>query len=295
MESVDRFLELQPPTSEIEGLAGAILRRKGETEAALGRFKRGVELDPRSSNETTEVGITAYILRRHDEAETLMKRALALQPDSRSTFNYLAANRLRADGDTARAREWLEQSRTAGVYDPVSTEFSFVELALAARQPDQAIAESEQMTGPLDNQFVYMPPTLLRALALHQKGDRTRAEAAFDSARVDLEASVEADPTEPRFRSALGVALAGLGRKEEALREGEEGVRLMPPEKEAWRGNWRVFQLARIETMVGESESAIERLEYLLSIPFDLTPAELRIDLAWDPLRGNPRFEELLR
>lgn len=295
MESVDRFLELQPPTSEIEGLAGAILRRKGDTEAALGRFKRGVELDPRSGAETKEVGITAYVLRRHDEAETWMRRALALQPDSRSTFNYLAANQLRADGDTAGAREWQEQSRTAGVYDPESTEFSLVELALTAGQPDRAMAETERMSGPLDNQFVYMPPTLLRALAWHQKDDRTRAEAAFDSARVELEAAVEADPTEPRLRSALGIAYAGLGRTVDALREGEEGVRLMPPEKEAWRGNWRVFQLARIETMVGESESAIKRLEYLLSIPFDLTVAELRIDPAWDPLREDPRFEKLVR
>jgi len=295
MESVDRLLELHPPTSEIEGLAGAILRRKGETEAALGRFKRGVELDPRSNNETKEVGITAYLMRRHDEAETWLKRALALQPNSRSTFNYLAANRLRADGDTARAREWQEQARTAGVYDPESAEFSSVELALIAGQPDQAIAETEQMTGPLDNQFAYMPPTLLRALAWRQIGDASRAETAFDSARVELEAAAAADPTEPRIRSALGLALAGLDRKEAALREGEEGVRLMPPDKEAWRGNWRVFQLARIETMVGETESAIERLEYLLSIPFDLTVAELRIDPAWDPLREDPKFQALMR
>ena len=224
-----------------------------------------------------------------------MRRALALQPDSRSTFNYLAANQLRADGDTAGAREWQEQSRTAGVYDPESTEFSLVELALTAGQPDRAMAETERMSGPLDNQFVYLPPTLLRALAWHLKGDRTRAGAAFDSARVELEAAAKSDPTEPRVRSALGLALAGLGRKEEALREGEEGVRLMPPEKEAWRGNWRVFQLARIETMVGEAASAIERLEYLLSIPFDLTVAELQIDPAWDPLREDPRFEKLVR
>ena len=88
--------------------------------------------------------------------------------------------------------------------------------------------------------------------------------------------------------------IAYLGRSAHALREGGEGVRLMPPEKEAWRGNWRVFQLARIEAMVGETETAIDHLEYLLSIPFDLTVAELRIDPAWDPLRGDPRFEALI-
>ena len=294
LESIDRFLELRPPTSSIEGLAGAILRRKGETEAAFERFKSGVELDPRSASETEEAGITAYLLRRHEEAETFLKRAMTVQPDSRSSYTYLAMNRLRADGDTARARQWLEQARTAAVYDPENTDFGFVELALAARQPDRAIEESRAMTGPLDNQFSYMPPSLARALAWQQKGDAQRAAAAFDSARIEMETAVAADPTEPRFRSTLGIAYAGLGRKADAIREGKEGVRLMPPEKEAWRGNWRVFQLARIETMVGETESAVERLRVLLSIPFDLTAAELRIDPAWDALRGDPRFEALI-
>jgi serine/threonine-protein kinase len=294
LESIDRFLELRPPTSSIEGLAGAILRRKGETEAAFERFKRGAELDPRSNSEAEEAGITAYLLRRHDEAETWLKRGLAVKPDSRPSYTYLAMNRLRADGDTARARQWLERARVAAVYDAENTDFGFVELALAARQPDRAIEESVRMTGPLDNQFSYMPPALARALAWRQKGDGQRATAAFDSARAELEAAVAADPTEPRFRSALGIAYAGLGRKANAIREGKEGVRLMPPEKEAWRGNWRVFQLAKIEAMAGEAESAIERLEVLLSIPFDLTVAELRIDPAWDALRGNPRFEALV-
>ena len=203
-------------------------------------------------------------------------------------------SRLRADGDTAGAREWLERARAAGIYEPRGTDFSFVDLARAARQPDRMIEESERMTGPLDNQWVYMPPVLWRGLAWRFNEDHTRAEAAFDSARVELETASRADPADPRVRSALGIAYAGLGRKVDALREGEEGVRLMPLEQEAWRGGFRVLQLARIEAMVGEDDRAIEHLRQLLSIPFDLTAAELRIDPTWDGLRGNPRFEELL-
>jgi hypothetical protein len=68
----------------------------------------------------------------------------------------------------------------------------------------------------------------------------------------------------------------------------------MPPEKEAWRGAWRLADLARIEAMTGREEEAIERLEYLLSIPSDMSVWMLRLDPAWDPLRGNPRFEALV-
>jgi len=156
------------------------------------------------------------------------------------------------------------------------------------------IEESERMTGPLDNQWKFMPPVLWRGMAWRFKGEDAGAEAAFDSARAELEAGVQADPAEPRVRSALGIAYAGLGRKADALREGEEGVRLMPLDREAWRGGFRVLQLARIEAMVGEEDRATDHLRQLLSIPFDLTAAELRIDPTWDGLRGNPRFEALL-
>ena len=294
LRELDRYGELHPPTEESEMMRGAILRRRGEVEAALDHFQRAVELDPRSATDAGEVGYTHYLLRQFEEAEDWLKRSLSLQPDGQAQFTFLARSRLRADGDTAGAREWLERARAAGIYQPRITDFSFVELARAARQPDRMIEESERMTEPLDNQWVYMPPVLWRALAWRFKGDDARAAAAFDSARVELEAALEADPAEPRVRSALGIAYAGLGRKEEALREGEEGVRLMPLDRETWRGGFRVVQLARIEAMVGEEERAIEHLEQLLSIPFDLTPAELRIDPTWDGLRGNPRFEALL-
>jgi serine/threonine-protein kinase len=294
LESVDRILERQPSTAEIEGLAAAILRRQGDTEAALERFERGVELDPRNFNAMAEVGETAYLLRRHEEAEDWLIRSLNLKPGAGVAYSYLAANDLRADGDTTGARTWLEQARTAGIRDGTWLMFTLIDVALAANHPDRVIAESELLSGPVDNQFYYMPPALARGLAWRLKDDPGRAAAAFDSARVELEAEVEADPTEPRLRSALGIAYAGLGRREDALREGQEGVRLMPPEKEAWRGNWRVFQLARIEAMVGETDAAIEHLEQLLSIPFDLTVAELRVDPAWDPLRTDVRFEALI-
>jgi TolB-like protein len=294
LQELDRYGELHPPTEESEALRGAILRRKGEAEAAREHLQRAVDLDPRSGANAGELGYTLYLLRRYDEAEDWIKRALSLQPDAQAHYTYLAMTRLRGYADTTGAREWLERARRAGVYQPRGTDFSFVELARAARQPDRMIEESERMTGPLDNQWKFMPPVLWRGLAWRFKGEDAGAEAAFDSARAELEAGVQADPAEPRVRSALGIAYAGLGRKADALREGEEGVRLMPLDREAWRGGFRVLQLARIEAMVGEDERAIEHLGQLLSIPFDLTAAELRIDPTWDGLRGNPRFEALL-
>jgi hypothetical protein len=124
-------------------------------------------------------------------------------------------------------------------------------------------------------------------------GDPAGAAAAFDSARTELSALVTENSEEPAFRSSLGLALAGLGMVEEAIREGWEGLRMMPPEVEAWRGSRRAIDLARIYAMTGQTDEAIEQLEYIMSIPADLSAWELRLDPTWDALRGDPRFDVL--
>ena len=151
-----------------------------------------------------------------------------------------------ASGDTAAGRRWLTEARDMGVSDPQT--FGLYDLEMLERNPVAAMAAMQRdwPAGVLENQFRYLPRTLANGLALRLAGDGAAARAAFDSARVELEVLVAGDPTEPRYRSALGTALAGLGRNDEAIREGEEGLRLMPPEREAYRGAWRMIELARI-------------------------------------------------
>ena len=93
----------------------------------------------------------------------------------------------------------------------------------------------------------------------------------------------------------MGIALAGLGEIDDAVKEGELGVELMPINKEAYKGFYRLIDLAQIYTMVGVDNKAIDQLELLLSIPGDISIALLRIDPRWDPLRKNPRFQKLLK
>jgi serine/threonine-protein kinase len=87
---------------------------------------------------------------------------------------------------------------------------------------------------------------------------------------------------------------AGLGRKEEAVREGKSGVELIPVSKNAVVGPFRVEDLAFIYVLVGEQDTALDQIEYLLSIPSWLSVPLLRLDPRWDPLRDHPRFQTLL-
>jgi regulator of sirC expression with transglutaminase-like and TPR domain len=92
----------------------------------------------------------------------------------------------------------------------------------------------------------------------------------------------------------LGLALAGLSLKDEAIRAGKRAADLLPVSKDAYRGTYRVEDLAHIYAMVGEPDLAIDQLEYLMSIPADFGAGALKLDLAWDPLRDHPRFQRLL-
>ncbi len=110
-----------------------------------------------------------------------------------------------------------------------------------------------------------------------------------------MASKIEAQPDDSRLHSTLGIAYAGLGRKEDALREGKLAVDLLPISKEAYRGAYRAIDLAQIYAMVGETDAAIDRLEHLLSIPGPLSVSLLRLDPIWDPLRDHPRFQQLVQ
>ncbi len=105
---------------------------------------------------------------------------------------------------------------------------------------------------------------------------------------------IQERPEDERFHSFLGIVYAGLGRKEDALREGKLAVELLPVSKDAWRGCYRVKDLARIYVMVGEFDAAIEKIELLLDRPSEMSIPLLRLNPAWDPLRDYPRFKRFV-
>ena len=143
-------------------------------------------------------------------------------------------------------------------------------------------------------QFFFIPKAQLSA-QIHGLMNRPQlARADYDTARALLETKLQEQPQDERLHSSLGIAYAGLGRMAEAIRAGKKGVELLPMSKEAWRGAYRVEDLARIYVMVGEYDAAIDQLEFLLSRPGDLSIALLRLDPHWKPLWDHPRFQALV-
>jgi len=127
------------------------------------------------------------------------------------------------------------------------------------------------------------------------RGDEPAARTAFANARRDLEHIVRDQPDYAAALCAIGVVDAALGNNDDAIREGERALELLPPNKSAIDGAMLVQYLAIIYAWTGNNDRAIERLSEAVKLPGNhITYGHLRLNPFWDPLRGDPRFEAII-
>jgi len=234
-----------------------------------------------------EISTIFQTLRRYSEAEYYLNRAISIAPDQTANYRMKAWNYW-LQGSLEKARATLEQRPKKA--DPylieilINQELFERDYKAALELLSSEFIEYKEGQKALGTGFVYQ---LLNEPEL--------ARSSYDSARILLEKRVREFPDNPEFHRLLGIAYAGLGRKEEAIREGKLAVEVYPVSKDALDGPRNVLYLAEIYVMVGEYDAALDKIEYLLSIPYQyLSVPLLQIDPIWDPLREHPRFKRLL-
>jgi len=286
----------RPNDSRILLGIGAVQRRQGKFDSAAATMTKATELDPRSSELAFNTAETYGLLRSYPEAERFNDRAIALAPDLTPPYNYKAHLYLVWGGEIKKAREVLQRtSMIAGAEEDQEILLTRALIEMFEGNYKEALAViSSSPSKPFDDQFQFIPRVQLLAEVYGLMNQRELQRAYHDSARILLERKILEQPEDARFHSALGISYAGLGRKEEAIREGKRGVELLPISKEAWRGTYRVRDLAKIYVMVGEYAAALDQLEVLLSRPSEISASWLRIDPTWAPLRNDPRFQKLI-
>lgn len=281
----------QPNNSLLLTGIGWVQRRQGKFEQALVNLKRACELDPLYYLLSETVAQTLMLLGRYPEAELYYDRAIALAPDLSSPYAEKARLYLRWKGSTEKARAVVEE----GIK---STEDPFINTLVTIDVYDgnyqDALDRLSFKSEDIDSRGRFIPNSLRYARIYRFMNKNDLAKKYYEEARSILEAKIAEHPQDARFHSSLGIAYAGLGRKEDSIREGKLAVELMPVSKEAMVGPYRVEDLAIIYVMVGEFDSAIDQLELLLDRPSYLSIPLLRLDPAWDPLRNHPRFKRLL-
>ena len=273
-----------------------VLRRQGKVEQALTNFKKAAALNPLSASVAGNAGETCALMRNSEEAVRWYDLAAQLSPDLPEFYAYKAGVYLRVAGDTGKARSTIEAAQRLGLEKDPEIAYSRSLLDLYDGRLQEALVRlSSESWEALESQFWLVPKAVLQGQLCQLMMQPQLARSHYDVARKMLEGRVRQRPEEAMFHSALGIAYAGLGRKQEALREAKAGVQLLPVSKEAYRGFYRVEDLARVYVMVGDHESALDQLEYLMSIPGDLGVGALRLDPTWRALRSHPRYQELIR
>ncbi|HLQ22621.1 MAG TPA: protein kinase [Gemmatimonadales bacterium] len=292
IEQYTKGLRLAPTNGDVLRGLGLAEQSLGRWEQAVEHLRRGQSIDPRSGAIASVLGQALLWLRRYPEALPAYDRAIELRPRDLQSFEGKAMVYL-GQGDLAGARNVL-----AGVpkdFDPTSYAAyvaTFWDLFWVL-EPEQQALLLRLTPRPFDDDVGNWGLALAATHYVH--GDMTRARAYADSARAALEQQLKAAPEDAQRHVLLGVALAYMGRKADAIREGEHGLALLPASKDAFSGAYNQHQLARIYILLGEPDKALDQLEPLLKIPYYLSPGWLKIDPTFAPLRGNPRFERLVK
>ncbi len=291
LQAFEAGLKLAPANVDLLGSAALAEQSLGRWESAREHFIRAGTLDPRSAVTVRRTGFTLLWLRRYDEARSWMDRALALAPANLAVIENRAMLDL-AQGDLPGAREIVRSALTTTDSASLLVVFgNFWDLywVLDDAQQQQLLTLSPSA---FDNDRATWG--IVRAETEYVRGNLGKARIYADSARQAFVEQLQATPDNAQRHMFLGLALAYLGRKAEAIAEGKRGLALSPPSQEAFGGTYNQHQLVRIYLLVGEPEKALDLLEPLLKMPYYLSPGWLRIDPTFAPLRGNPRFERLV-
>ena len=282
-----------PNSSEVLGAKGELFRLHGDWQQSINAFQAASSLNPRDGSAMVDVAETLWWTRRYPEAIEAANGAIALAPDQ--AWSYLSKVYTLWSW---KGRDGLAEARAALERVPKDHEFAewtwFWQEAWEGRYAE-AIRRMEASPEEWIRLKVQAAPKALFAATLQSLlGETARARRGFEIALRLIETEMRAAPEDGRYHSSLGVAYAGLGRREEAVREGKRGIELLPLSKDAVYGIPHVIDLAHIYTLLGEPENAVGQLEILLSHPGWVSVPWLRMDPRWRPLQGNLHFEALL-
>jgi len=268
-----------------------VQQRTGQWEEGLASLRLAQAVDPRSALTARRLARTLLLLRHYAESRETADRGLALAPQSLGILETKVILSL-AQGDLEGARSVLKAApREVDPKALVAYMATYNNLTWVMDEEQQTLLLSLPPATFADDRLAW---GISLAQAASLRGDAGKARQYAEAARAAAEAQLRDSPEDATRHVLLGLALAFLGQKAEAVREGERGVALVPVAKDAYDGPYYQHQLVRIYIRVGELEKALDHLEPLLKIPYVLSPGWLKMDPDFDPLRKHPRFQKLV-
>lgn len=284
----------RPNDPQIFTSIGLVLRRQGRWPEAVDALQRAAAMEPENHDTLLDLASTLSRVRRYDEAIEACRKAIELAPDKIYPYVFLARTLILRAGTIDDARETLDSMPDK---DPAQQWVYRYEQAMFERDFDRAVdvlsTGDDLISDPIRE------VKLTRALAececsiLSGRGDAS--SEACTVALQDLERQREISPGDPANHAALGWAYALTGQKDKAIAAGRRAVELAPITTDAMSGHTYLVMLAKIYARVDEPYLAVKTIHIALTTPGDISVASLKLDPGWDPIRSDPRFQELLR
>ena len=288
---------LLPNEARVYVNLGAIDRRTARWAEAEANFKRAVELDPRNWVVLTEAGSTLTGMRRFDEGKRMYERALTILPNDPFLRNVLGFSSFAERADLATWRKELDfvadqgPEAARGVAFPLLV-CSWVQRDRIRAEKAVALIPAEGIANSFDEAAVPREYCVGRTAWLF--GDKSGAQKALTAAREIFQRTTQEQPDYPQAWSYLGLTDAMLGRRDEAIQAGKRACEILPTARDSWVGPAWVTNLAMIYAWCGEKEPALEQLATSARLSVGVSYGELKQSPDWDPLRGDPRFEQIV-
>jgi TolB-like protein/Tfp pilus assembly protein PilF len=276
-------------------LKGVIERRQGRWQESTRSLERAIDLDPRNFSILQQIAISYGLLRRYAEETSVLERALAVRPGDLDTKVTLASVEFHWKADTGPLHQAIDSIRATNPDALPRVANDWFSCALAERDIAAARNALDALGDTLPTDYaIHLNRPLMEGIIARMVNDDARARSAFTTARAEQEKIVQAQPDYAPTLCVLGLIDAALGRKNDALREGQRAVELVPVEKDVINAPLMIEYLAMIAAWVGDKDLACQQLAIAIRLPATVSYGQLKSLPLWDTLRGDPRFEKMV-